>query len=88
MSKTWLIVVVIVMLVLSACNDDSDVIIEPEIDVGDDNASAVVQDVRDTRESIDNGLDLINILNCGLGFSTCITATSVVTPTVDLWGSD
>ena len=101
MKKMWL-VITIVMLALAgvACDDgdDNNVIIEPDrleylvtptpIPLGDDTVTGLAQDVRDTRQDVDSGLDVINTINCRLGFSTCLTVTDTFTPTIDLWGSD
>jgi len=99
--KVWLVIAVVMLLLAGiACddNDNDNVVIEPDrleylatptpISVGADDADVIIQDVRDTRQNVDSGLDVTNAINCRLGFSTCLTVTGTVTPTVDLWGSD
>ena len=103
MTKKFQLVVVVMVLVLAsiACvNDDDNVVIEVDrleylvtptplsFTVGDSDADDIVEAVLEGRLEVDEGLNLIEKINCKLGFSTCLSATSVFTPTLDLWGGD
>lgn len=92
----FMAVLVTLLVVCVGCNDDDDSInvIEPgrleyietptptPIYVGDDAATDIVQDVRDTRESVDKASSAINELNCALGLDSCITATTDISLTL------
>jgi len=101
--KVWLVIAVAILILAGmACVDDNDdnVVIEPDrleylitptpptFTTTDATADDVVEAVLKGWLTVDEGLSLIAGINCRLGFSTCLTVTSVVTPTVDLWGSD
>jgi len=97
MKKLKLLVCILVLVLPfslgAVCSDgDGDGKVEPTptplpFSVSDD-ADGLVQGALEGREKLDEGLDFIDRLNCSLGFSTCLTVTGTVTPTVDLWGGD
>ena len=70
----WVILVAIGMMILSslACTGDGDgTVIPTPVNVGDDTATEVVQQVRIASEKAEDALDALNELNCKLGLDSC-----------------
>lgn len=98
--KVWSVLVLVLLIMCTACNDTDDVnVVEPDrleyvdptatpIPVGGDGTTQLIQDTRDARARVDKGLEIVNDINCWMGFGTCVTETSVVTYSVELWGND
>lgn len=71
-SRWWVLVAVVVLFASSIACDDVDTDNEPRIDVGDDTASELVEDVRDAGEAVEEGFDVINGLNCAMELDSCV----------------
>lgn len=71
-SRLWVLVAVAVLFASSLACDGPDTDNEPRIDVGDDTASEIVEDVRDAGEAVEEGFDIINGLNCAMELDSCI----------------